>query len=576
MKVQNRDFVVCDFETSTELWYQKDGFARVWLWGAYSQEGDFQWGTDIASFMAMILKHKNPNPIYYFHNLKFDGSYIVNWLLANGYKYDPDLSEQNTFSTCISDMGMWYYIEVNAYMKKKTKYIVKIQDSLKKIPLPVRDIPKAFGLGGEAKEELDYDNYHPIGYQPTPEELSYLYHDCSIVAKALLILRDEGFTKLTQSSDSFYFWKCSLQSDQARRKGIPPEHTYRSLFPEQPIEVDDYIRNAYRGGWTYVNPLFAGRIITKPVQVWDINSMYPAKMRDKYLPSGKPQFFTGKPTPNKYQCYIARIMISFDIKPDHLPTIQLKNTFLFSPTEYITSSKGLKIEMTVTNIDLRLIFAQYDVHSIEYLDGYYFRKVKGVFTYHIDSNMRIKETSTGGKRYLAKCRMNTVYGKTATSPRKMQKIPYLTDGVLKFSLSPEVIEESQYTALGAFITAWARHDIITDAQNNYSHFIYCDTDSLHMLANEDGTNPILPIHQSHIGFYKLEHTVVKSLFLRSKTYIEQYENGDTEIKCAGASSEVKENMDFDNFEVGATYEGKLMPKQVKGGCILVKTTFTIM
>ena len=34
-------------------------------------------------------------------------------------------------------------------------------------------------------------------------------------------------------------------------------------------------------------------------------------------------------------------------------------------------------------------------------------------------------------------------------------------------------------------------------------------------------------------------------------------------------------MTFDNFKVGGRYEGKLVPMQVKGGCILVKSTFTI-
>lgn len=231
--------------------------------------------------------------------------------------------------------------------------------------------------------------------------------------------------------------------------------------------------------------------------------------------------------------------------------------------------------MVVTNVDLKLIFSQYNVLSIKYIDGYYFYKCKGVFDKHIDKNMAIKEKAVGGERYIAKSRMNQVYGKTATSPRRMNKIPRLEDGILKFNFSEEEISEPQYTALGVFITAWARHDIITDAQNNYNNFIYCDTDSLHMLANADGTEPQLPIHPTALGYYKKEHDVVKSIFLRSKTYIEQYPNGDIEVKCAGASPEVKKGMTFDNFKMGMSFEGKLMPKQVEGGCILKNTIFTI-
>ena len=579
MKITDRRFLMADFETSTQSWLDRDnGWTRVWLWGLYDIENDnFEYGKDLDSFMNRVLiKDHLGNPIIYFHNLKYDGSYIVWWLFSHGYVYDEDLSSEKTFKTCISDMGQWYFVEVCIYKYRKQKYVIRFQDSLKKIPLPVRDIPKAFGFEqSDAKGTIDYDAYRPIGYEPTEEEIFYVKEDVVIVAKGLQILEEQGFTRMTNSGDAFNAWKCSLLSPQAREKHVKPEKNYRTHFPLLPIEVDDYIRRAYRGGWTYVNPKYAGKTILSPVEVWDINSMYPDKMRNKYLPVGMPTFFKGKPQPNKYQCYIVRIMISFEIKKDHLPCIQLKNSFMFNPTDYITSSLGQEIEMIVTNVDLRLIFAQYHVKSIKYIDGYYFRKYKGYFNEHIDTQMAIKERAKGGERYVAKLRMNTVYGKTATSPRKKSKIPHLVEDVLKFTYSDEKIEEPEYTALAVFITSWARYDIITDAQNNYDRFIYCDTDSLHMLKREDGLEPNLPIHDTHLGFYKKEHSVIKSLFLRSKTYIEQYENGDVEIKCAGASPEVKKGMNFENFKVGATYEGKLAPKQVKGGCVLAKTTFTI-
>ena len=579
MRIQNRKFLVADFETSTEAWLEKDdNTARVWLWGIYNIfEDKFEYGTGIDSFMNKVLvRRQDYNPIIYFHNLKFDGSYIMNWLFNNGYKYDIHLTKEKSFDASISDMGLWYQIRVCVYKSGKQKVLITIQDSLKKIPLAVREIPEAFHYEDEQKGELDYDTYRPINHVPTAEELDYLLHDCKLVARALYDLESGGFVKMTGSGDAFYQWKLSLLSPKARSKGVYPERVYRQLFPEVTLEEDDFIRKAYKGGWTYVNPKYVEQIITKPVEVWDINSMYPHKMRDKYLPLGEPTYFRGKPHPNKYQCYIAHIMIAFEIKPNHLPCIQVKNSFYFNPTDYILSSDDNMVEMTVTNVDLKTIFSQYNVIDIEYIDGMYFYKDTGYFTQHIDKNMEIKEHSKGGERQLAKSRMNQVYGKTATSPRRCNKIPYLDEnGVLKFMLGAIDIEHPQYTALGCFITAWARHDIIKDAQNNYDNFIYCDTDSLHMLANKDGTEPNLPIHPTKLGFYKKEHNVVKSLFLRSKTYIEQYDNGHIEIKCAGASPEVKKGMNFENFKLGSTFEGKLLPKQVRGGCVLSKTYFTI-
>lgn len=578
-RVKNRKFIMADFETSTEAWLARDnGEARVWLWGQYDPFADkFEWGINIDDFLIKHLTLKNDfeNPIIYFHNLKFDGSYIVNWLFRNGYEFDPDLTKAKTFNTCITDMGLWHYVEVCIYRNGRIKKVVRFQDSLKKIPMPVQDIPFAFGFADEMRKgDIDYDKYRPVGYQPDADELYYLERDCKIPARALLQLEQEGFTKMTCASDSAFHWKESLQSQRQRERHFSPELQFRRLYPLISLDADDFIRGAYRGGWTYVNPKYQDKILHN-LRVYDINSMYPAKMRDKYLPIGDPIYFEGQPKPNKYQCYIVKIMIAFEIKPNHLPCIQLKNSYFFNPTDYVTSSKGCEIEMTVTNIDLALIYKQYDILSIKYIGGYYFRKCKGMFTEYIDTNMKIKEISTGGKRYLAKMRMNSVYGKTATSPRRRQKIPYLEDGVLKFSLSEEEVGEPEYTALGVFITSHARHDIILDAQRNYDNFVYCDTDSLHLLATPDGNPPDLPIHQSHIGYYKLEKNVSKGVFLRSKTYIEEDYSGNVEIKCAGANPIVKKGMNFDNFKVGNSFKGKLVPKQVKGGCVLINSTFTI-
>ena len=156
-RTENRDFLMADFETSTQEWYEKDGYARVWLWGLYDPYNDmFNYGIDLDSFMENTLVfYKNKTPIIYFHNLKFDGSYIVNWLFRNGFAFDKDLSKAQTFTTAISDMGLWYYIDVCIYVKGKTKRTIRFQDSLKKIPLSVREMSSAFNLE-YSKGDLDY------------------------------------------------------------------------------------------------------------------------------------------------------------------------------------------------------------------------------------------------------------------------------------------------------------------------------------------------------------------------------------------------------------------------------------
>ena len=82
------------------------------------------------------------------------------------------------------------------------------------------------------------------------------------------------------------------------------------------------------------------------------------------------------------------------------------------------------------------------------------------------------------------------------------------------------------------------------------------------------------IHQSKLGFWKLENKFQRARFLRQKTYIEEVD-GELDVKCAGMPAKVKGNVTWDNFRVGFSSGGKLLPKHVKGGVVLVDTDFTI-
>lgn len=65
-----------DFETTSLNNLQTDGRVRVWLWSLVAVGGnDKFYGTDIESFLQQIKKLK-PKKVF-FHNLKFDGKFIV-------------------------------------------------------------------------------------------------------------------------------------------------------------------------------------------------------------------------------------------------------------------------------------------------------------------------------------------------------------------------------------------------------------------------------------------------------------------------------------------------------------------
>lgn len=579
-----------DFETTTD---PQD--VRVWascLVDIDTLETAFI-GNDIESFFAYLSTH---NSKVYMHNLKFDGEFILSYLLTHGYKYDRNgTKEPKTFNTLITDDGVFYSIEV-IFEKKNKKYKkVVFYDSYKKLPFKVSVIAKAFELE-DRKLKIDYEAYRPVGHVLTKEEEDYIVADCKIVAQALQIQFSQGLKKMTNASDALNGYK-----------EIVSKGTFEKWFPILPIELDADIRQAYKGGFVYLNPRFRGVRVRGGITL-DVNSLYPSRMYDCLLPYGYPMFFEGRPEPDEnFPLYIVHMKCTFKLKEGHIPTLQLKNNYRYVETEYLTTSEdkdGIDepVEMWLTSVDHKLLLDHYDVEDVTYINGWKFKGAKGMFKKYIDHWMHIKETSTGALRQLAKLMLNSLYGKFATNPKARKKIPALDlEGVVRYTLDEPELRDPVYTAMGCFITAYARELTIRSAQSVYDRFIYADTDSLHLVGEDLPEG--LEVHPTKLGKWCHEGTFVDSKFLRAKTYVETMRETkkdtlenygkcltktfevwrepsgivwyNTHVTCAGMPDNVKELVTYENFCSGSTFEGKLMPRRYKGGIVLTPSTFTI-
>lgn len=542
-----------DFETITN-----PDDCRIWAY-AIAEVGNinnFHYGNSLDDFMEFIEKNQ---AIYYFHNLKFDGEFIIHWLLNHGFKHSKK-PQENEFSTLISRMGQFYSIEIVYKRRKKGVSKVVIYDSLKKLPFSVANIAKAFHLE-MSKLEIDYKEYRAIGHELTQEEIEYIHNDVCIVAQALAVQLDQGLTKMTNGADALNYFKELI----GKKK-------YRQLFPVLDLEMDSSIRLAYRGGWTYCNPKIADKDLGEGL-VYDMNSMYPSMMVHRMLPYGRPEYFTGKYQEDElYPLYIQKIECRFKIKPNHLPTIQLKKNLMFAMNEYIEDSKEV-VQMVLTNVDLKLFLEHYDIiGGIEYIDGYKFKACQGVFDQYIDYWMNIKMTSEGAIKQLAKLMLNSLYGKFATRPDVTGKIPYLENGIVRYELGEPETREPEYTPLGVFITAWARDKIIRTAQSVYDRFCYADTDSIHITGTDI---PDIEVDDKKLNYWKLESHFTRARFIRQKTYIEEID-GKLNVKCAGMPDSLKELVTWENFHVGfEKADGRLMPKHVQGGIVLVESPYKL-
>lgn len=533
-----------------------------------------------------LLESYEDDLIVYYHNLKFDGSFWLDYLLKHtGYKQGvikndkgdiiamkPPFELSNLeFIYSISDTGQWYKIT----LKTETGNTIEFRDSLKLLPFTVKRIGNSFNTKHK-KLEIEYTGLRHANGIITDKEKEYIKNDVLVVKEALEIMFEQGHEKLTIGS-------CCL--DEFKKiTGSPYSDLYPDLSTQSidklGISFDEYIRKSYKGGWCYLVKGKENKIYHQGITA-DVNSLYPSVMHSEsgnIYPTGDPTYWEGDYIPdealqnNAY--FFIRIKTCFYLKDGYLPFIQNKHSFYYSSTEMLETSdiydpdlkrytrfytvdggktlKDSRMELTLTQTDYDLFLEHYNVVDFEIIDGCYFFAQSGLFDDYLNTYKQIKETSTGALRELAKLFMNNLYGKMASSDLSSYKVCSVTpDNKLLFKTIVGHDKKVGYIPIGSAITSYARNFTIRTAQKNYHGvnapgFIYADTDSIHCDLKASELIDV-PVHATHFNHWKLESTWDVGLFVRQKTYIEHVieENLNPisepyfNIKCAGMPERCK-------------------------------------
>lgn len=622
-KVETKKFA-CDFETTV---YSGQDHTEVWAAACveiFTDNEALVFGSlgDLLDYFNRL----NCNIIAYFHNLKFDGSFWMNWLINNKYKqayteisrdkYLVQFAEQDkmppkSFIYSISSDGLWYKIVIKLF----TGRIIEIRDSLKLLPFALKEIGKAFKTKHQ-KLEMDYTGYRHEHCFISQDELEYIKNDVYVLKEALESMFKMGETKITIGSCCLEEYKTLMKS-----KG---EDRFIKLFPklEEQIDtkfgsetIDEYIRKSYRGGWCYLvkgkeNKHYKFRQRNSTGTTADVNSLYPSMMHSEsgnYYPVGKPTFWIGdipkhllKPDSKNCSYYFIRVKCRFELKEGYLPTIQIKGSLYYVGTEMLETSDyvdrqgnvhklgqfidengneyfgRLRPTLTLTQTDWEIIQEHYNLYDVEILDGCYFRAEKGIFDKYIDKWKEIKTKSDGAIRTLAKLFLNNLYGKFATSSVGDFKVAYLGEnGELKFRNVRDIDKSTVYIPIGTAITSYARCFTIRAAQANYygkdkSGFIYADTDSIHCDLPPEELKGI-KVHPTDFCCWKLESCWDEALYVRQKTYIEHVTHTDLkpikpyyDIKCAGMPKSCKEQFIYSiTGEVPDEWLDKATPEMIE-------------
>lgn len=644
-----------DFETTV---YEGQEHTEVWAAACV------ELGTDDVHIFHSIgeqfdyFQKLNCNIIVYYHNLKFDGTFWLNYLLVDlGYQQaavkKSDETEEisleddaddfrflkrwemkaRTVNYSISDMGQWYSITV----KLNKRYYLEIRDSLKLLPFSVKKIGQGFKTLHQ-KLDMEYKGFRYAGCEITEEEQRYIANDVLVVKEALEIMRRQGQTKLTIGACCLADFKTTL-SKTAYDEYFPNLYEYK-LDPKiyGADSIGAYVRRSYRGGWCYLARGKAGKVYHNGTTA-DVNSLYPSMMHSEsgnVFPIGLPHFWRGNLVPPEALAfdsyYFVRIRTRFYLKPGMLPFIQVKNSVFYKSTEALETSDIYDavtnsywdhytdvhgedtpaiVEMTLTMTDFQLIREHYDLDDFEILDGCWFRTILGVFDEYINKWRKVKLNSKGAMRELAKLFLNNLYGKMAAAPDSNFKVAVvMEDKTIKYRTVTASDKTPGYIPVGSAITSYARNFTIRAAQQNYHGpdqpgFIYADTDSIHCDLPPDQIRGI-KVDPKAFCCWKLESCWDVGYFVRQKTYIEHVTMEDLEpvddpyysVKCAGMPQRskdlflasmgvpmelgelneweeefLKEKHKLEDFKVGLIVPGKLMPKKIRGGTVLVDTLY---
>lgn len=594
MKTDNKNMFVADFETTTypgqtntEVWAA--AFVRLW-----SDEVTIV--NNIEDFIK-FFEGQTENSVCYFHNLKFDGMFILSYLATNKKYKQASIGEFEkgnvtflpekkcppySYRYTISNMGQFYEIKV-----KMEKASVSFRDSLKIMPSSVDAIAKAFKTKAY-KESIDYHSHRHGGEIISEEEKSYITGDVLVIKEALEYMFSQHNPKLTIGAMCLEKYK-----DILCRVG-DKEEEYRSIFPNleeivlDPLKfgadnADEYIRKAYKGGYCEVTIYDEKPKTRENGMTLDVNGLYSYVMHSKSgnrFPVGRPTFWKGRMPryifePNIY--WFMRFRCRFNLKKGYLPFVQVKTNIFYKSNENLKTSdiynketgeyedsyldvygkvQPALLELTMSCTEFTMFRKHYDVTDLEILDGCYFQTEIGIFDEYIDYFQEMKQNNTGALRQIAKYFLNNLYGKLASSSISNYKVFVLgEDNLLKFTTVFARDKEPGHIACGAAITAYAKAYTLTNAQklNEVGNNDYCDTDSCHC---DDVENPeeYLKIDSKALGAFKIESKWDRAFFIRQKTYIEHivWEDGEYlpedkqyyKICCAGLPARCKQFLDW--------------------------------
>lgn len=338
---------------------------------------------------------------------------------------------------------------------------------------------------------------------------------------------------------------------------------FKQFFPMTIME-DKKFRDLdlYQGGKCFVSPYYVGKIV-KNIRKYDINSMYPDKMRNMLYPIGN-----GKKVKeisnNKNKIYVLKIKnIMGKLKQNMVPTWYdvLVKEYVFEINE--KESQYFWLEEIKEYEKYYEMY--YEIEEILEFDG---KICKGAQNY-VDTYYKIKNSTKGAVKAGAKLFLNSAYGKLAERVEKVECNYEISEGgYMHLVKGKETIEEKSLMSvlIGSRITALARTQLMEYILeickgNPKKYFVYCDTDSVHALIDYDNTDDKELGKMKNEGIYEFGKYLAPKSYLLYHNIVEnkyEYEVHTKGVNTNVVKQELEKCKDFyqasEKFKSGITYK----------------------
>lgn len=601
---------VGDFETVTTQtnFFKQENRTKVLLFCLKKLKGEITYlGVNLEEWLNILLSWKT-NQVIYYHNLNFDGEFIISWLDSKGWKVINKNEEPKAFTFSFLRQNNNIYM-INLYLKSTS---ITIFCSLKQLSASIEALGKDLKIS-KYEEEIN-KSFYDIEPQDSVEKypknfVEYCIRDTEILKQAFFnfcknlynIQTSNWFVSKIDLNRNFTIGSIAyrLQMDFIKKFGLDLNYNYASEIKISP-ESYEIASKFYFGGITQFNPKIQYQTVDCPNGIGlDVNSQHPFSMT-KLLPYGEMiNFKKQKPPKNcKYLVYLELEIDSAISKTGDV--LNLWNWNRTKGARYVQHMEFFKCYYLLEEWEMLQNF--YTFTGVKVINKWwakadYFLKEYVETLYKLKADYSAKGEKANAQTY--KILLNSSYGKHATRADfsellavseqeyyeminqelvingRLWKVSEPSELVtLKNSklvkLEPLETKDKLFNKLiAATITAWSRIYLYeTIYKLGVENFLYCDTDSIYL---KDYKNlDCIKIHDTELGAWGIIEKFKKFTVKGAKAYVYQSEKGFKYTHSGINKNWLAKNFDIGFFETEEILlkESNLKKKKVEGGVVL--------